>query len=281
MTDTNSPRKSPAGQSTHVRSSGVAARVAAPPEGPAADLTLELLQERLGYTFKDTGLLEEALTHMSYANENRHVESNERFEFLGDAILGAAVGHLLMERYPTEREGQLTRYKSLLVSEHGLFEVGRSIDLAPHLRLGRGETKSGGRDKPSLIANAVEAVVAAVFLDGGFVAARELVERLVGPRMGVLPPVERAADYKTRFQEYVQTHFRTVPTYRVTAMEGPDHDRRFTVESWVGSELVGVGRADSKRRAEQLAARDGLRRIRDSHGVIPEFDSTDLPPQEF
>ncbi len=265
------------------RASGVRVRPSGlvPELAPGGRPAVEELESRLGYRFGDRDLLIEALTHMSYSNENRVAVSNERLEFLGDSVLGAAVCHLLMERYPSEREGQLTRFKSLLVSENGLAEVARNLDLQGYLRLGKGEQKSGGRDKPSLLANGVEAVVAAVFLDGGYEAARALVERLFGTRLGALPPVERRMDYKTRFQEYVQTHHRTVPTYRVTAMEGPDHNRQFTVEAWVGSELWGVGHADGKRRAEQLAARDGLRRMRDASGVIPEFDSTDMPPQRF
>ncbi len=260
------------------RSRPSAAVVPVDPNGPEG---LDGLEARLGYAFRDRGLLLEALTHMSFANENRGFESNERLEFLGDAVLGAAVCHLLMTRFPSEREGPLTRFKSLLVSENGLSEIGTALGLSQHLRLGRGEANSGGREKPSLVANAMEAVVAAVFLDGGFDGVTRTVDHLFGGRLGALPPTDLRADYKTRFQEFVQTHCKTVPTYRVTAMEGPDHDRRFTVEAWVAGELVGVGHADGKRRAEQLAARDGFRRMRDAWQVIPEHDSADLPAQRF
>jgi ribonuclease-3 len=217
------------------------------------------LESRLGHHFRSPALLEEALTHKSFLNE--HQESgrreNERLEFLGDAVLGLAVGHVIMERFPTGREGELSMIRAQVVNEQALAEVAAHLGLGEWLFLGRGEEQTGGRKKASLLADACEAVVAAVYLDAGFDAARALVERLFGERVGALPEPGRA-DHKTRLQERAQAACRETPRYAVVAERGPDHEKIFVVGvSWAGKEWA-KGEGRSKKEAEQRAAQAAL-----------------------
>jgi ribonuclease III len=213
------------------------------------------LEAALGYRFRDRGRLEVALRHTSWSNEHPDAAGgdNERLEYLGDAVLDLIVGHRLMDRFPALREGPLSVTRAQVVSEHGLAEVAGKLGLGDWLLLGKGEDKSGGRTKPSILADAFEAVVAAVYLDGGFEAAWALVERLLASRIEQVEPTG-FFDYKTRLQEMAMARRKEQPTYRVVAELGPDHDKRFVVAVLLAD--VEWARADgkSKKEAEQAAA---------------------------
>jgi len=213
------------------------------------------LEARLGHRFADVARLEVALTHKSYVNENPGVgrDDNERLEFLGDAVLDLAVGHLLMEAFPGRSEGELSKTRARIVHEQGLAEVAQSLALGEWLFLGRGEEQTGGRHKPSLLADACEAVIAAIYLDAGFDVALHVVRRLFGDR--VRAAAERGgSDFKTRLQERAQARLRVQPRYLVVATEGPDHDKTFEVALQLGDREVSRARGKSKKEAEQRAA---------------------------
>lgn len=216
---------------------------------------LGVLEEVLGHRFANRDLLITALTHRSYANEHRAEgrKDNEKLEFLGDAVLDLTVGHMLMERYPSLREGQLSVTRSQVVSEHGLSELARTMNLGEWLFLGKGERRSGGRFKASILADALEAVIAAVYLDGGFAAAWQLVSRLF---KSSLASVEETGfyDFKTRLQELAQSRLKATPEYRVVATSGPDHAKQFEVAVEILGREWGRGQGASKKRAEQYAA---------------------------
>ena len=215
------------------------------------------LEDTLGYAFSDRSRLEVALCHRSWANEHSAAQApdNERLEFLGDAVLDLIVGHMLMDRFPALREGQLSVTRAQVVSEAALAELAVELVLGQWLRLGRGEERSGGREKPSILADAVEAVIASVYLDGGFVAAWNLVGRLLGKRIGAVE-VTGYYDFKTRLQEQAQGRLRTTPVYRVLTEIGPDHDKRFEVGVSIGKKEFSRAIGRSKKEAEQLAAAD-------------------------
>jgi ribonuclease-3 len=221
---------------------------------------LEQLQHTLGYRFSDTGLLVRALTHRSLVVELKPGEGdgqdNEQLEFLGDAILGFIASDDLARRRPQAREGELSRLKSLLVSAAHLFEVAAGIGLGQQLRLGRGEELSGGRQKRALLADAMEAVIAAIYLDGGIDACRGVVERLVlrrfepGDELSPLPP----PDAKSRLQEYAQSRKLAVPKYVIVGERGPEHAKTFTVEARIGKLALQRAEGSSKKEASQRAA---------------------------
>ncbi len=217
------------------------------------------LEGLLGHGFKAPRLLEEALTHKSFLNENvvpgrKH---NERMEFLGDAVLGLCVGHLLMERFPEVREGELSMIRAQVVNETHLADVAAQLALGEWLFLGRGEEQTGGRRKPSLLADACEAVLAAVYLDGGFSAAFEVVRRLFDARFAALEQPGRS-DFKTRLQERAQATLRETPRYAVVEEKGPDHEKKFVVAVLVGGRELARGEGRSKKEAEQRAASAAL-----------------------
>lgn len=220
---------------------------------PAADL--EELEQVLGYAFRDRSVLELALRHTSWVNEHTDATGgdNQRLEYLGDAVLNLAVGHRLMTRYPELREGQLSVTRAQVVSEAGLAEVAGRIGLGRWLRLGKGEEKSGGRGKRSILADAFEAVLAAVYLDGGFDEAFALIGRLLADR---IETVEQTGfyDFKTRLQEMALARLRVSPTYSVVGELGPDHDKRFLVQVCIGDEEYSKAEGRSKKEAEQNAA---------------------------
>jgi len=220
---------------------------------------METLEAKLGYTFRDRSLLENALTHSSYANENRDsLGSNERLEFLGDSILGMVTADYLYKKHPGEPEGDLTRTRAALVCEESLVEVADRLDLGAYLKLGRGEASGGGRTRPSIRADAVEAVLAAVYLDGGLVEARKIIQRFILDK-----ETEKSAnrDYKTALQELVQRHSGQVLSYRLTGQSGPDHAKAFTVAVDLNGETVGEGTGHSKKEAEQMAAKTALEKL--------------------
>lgn len=216
---------------------------------------LEQLEAALGYQFHDRARLETALRHTSWANEHPDATGgdNERLEYLGDAVLDLIVGHRLMDRFPALREGPLSVTRAQVVSEAGLAEVASRLGLGRWLLLGKGEDKSGGRTKPSILADAFEAVVAAVYLDGGFDAAWRLVERLLAERIEQVEPTG-FFDYKTRLQEMAVARRKEQPSYRVVAELGPDHDKRFVVAVLIGGNEWARADGRSKKEAEQAAA---------------------------
>jgi ribonuclease-3 len=219
----------------------------------------------LGYTFRDRGLLEQALRHASWCNEHSaaHLEDNERLEFLGDAVLDLVVGHKLMTRYPQLREGELSVTRAQVVSEAGLSEVAGQLGIGQWMVLGKGEEKSGGRTKPSILADAFEAILAAVYLDGGFVAAVEIVERLLAQRIDTVE-FKGFYDFKTRLQETAQARLKATPTYRVVQELGPDHDKRFVVAVTIGEDEWARAVGKSKKEAEQMAAAEAHFRLEGS-----------------
>lgn len=226
---------------------------------------LDEVQRRLQYRFRDERLLVEALTHKSYLNEARRFGEgdNERLEFLGDAVLNLVVSAYLVETFPGAAEGELSKLRSRLVSEETLSGVARRIDLGGAVRLGRGETLTQGRNKPSILADALEAVLAGVFLDGGLEAATKCVrsvfgEELATPGRGSIA----AADFKTDLQEVCQREFETLPYYRTIRETGPDHEKMFEVEILIRGDRYGVGIGRSKKEAEQMAARRALEQMR-------------------
>jgi ribonuclease-3 len=212
------------------------------------------LHDRLGYRFTDDALLTLALTHRSWCAENPGTDSNERLEFLGDAVLGLAVTEFLYHRHPDRPEGELAPMRAAVVNRTSLARAARSIDLGRALRLGRGEEHAGGRDKPSILADAIEAVFGAVYLDGGYDPAREVVERVMGKLIVASELLEGTGDFKTSLQELVAArHPGEMPEYHVVG-SGPDHAKEFRAEVRLLGRLWGEGRGRSKKEAEQAAA---------------------------
>ncbi len=221
---------------------------------------LSEFERRLGYSFQNKALLENALTHSSYANEHRRegAASNERLEFLGDAILGLVVAEHLYKIHPDKPEGELTKLRAELVCEKSLAEVASRLELGKVLKLGHGESHGGGSHRPSMLADAVEAVLAASYLDGGMEIPRDIIARFILQKE---PTVSGNQDYKTRFQELVQRSRDQVISYTMTGESGPDHHKTFTVEVSLNGESVGSGSGSSKKRAEQDAARAAIARL--------------------
>lgn len=219
------------------------------------------LEKKLNYTFRDPALLSEALSHSSYANEHRaaHLNSNERLEFLGDSVLGFVTAEFLFVQHPDLPEGDLTRIRAALVCEQSLYEVARKLELGKYLKLGRGEEAGGGRERTSILADATEAVFAAVYLDGGIGAASQLIHRVLLDAEKEEVVEERRRDYKTALQELVQrTPGRTI-TYQLVEETGPDHCRVFVMEVSVDGQVSGRGEGRSKKEAEQAAAKAALK----------------------
>ena len=219
------------------------------------------LEAAIGYRFKNISLLQNALTHSSYANERWHnsLMSNERLEFLGDAILGMTVAKYLYQTFPDRPEGELTRMRADMVCEQTLAKVAAKIDLGRHLLLGNGEEQGGGRSRNSILADAVESVIAASYLDGGMEAAQQFIDRFILVEV----PVKRLhnADYKTALQELVQQKKNQVLTYAMVGESGPDHDKKFEVEVKLNGNVIGTGSGSSKKRAEQDAARVAMEKL--------------------
>jgi ribonuclease-3 len=226
-------------------------------------LPLTNVENLLRYTFADKHRLEEALRHSSFVNEAPEpgLRDNERLEFLGDAVLNLGVGHILMERYGSLNEGDLSRMRSGLVNEQQLARLARSLELGGFIMLGKGEAQTGGHEKNSILAGALEALIAAVYMDGGFEAAFEIVQKLFQPLVSQLERSGDHIDFKSQLQELVQTGSGHMPDYSVVREEGPDHDKTFWVQLRVKEiETDGVGK--SKKAAEQDAARKALARIK-------------------
>ncbi len=225
---------------------------------------LEVFQDRIGVRFQDVGLIQQALTHRSYlgANGSDLSTSNERMEFLGDSVLELVVNEYLYGHFPEHQEGDLTKMKSLLVSRNILSDQARDMELGQFLLLSEAESDSGGRQRPSILADAFEAVIGAIYLDQGMDAARRFLEpRLLVDAPGILSD-KKFTNYKSVLQEYVQAEFKTYPRYRVASQSGPDHRKIFTVDVSVRGKKLGEGRGSNKKRAEQSAARDALESLK-------------------
>ncbi len=216
----------------------------------------EPLEDVVGYRFKDPGLLTQALSHKSHASESGTGVYNERLEFLGDSVLAAVVAHQLFAEYPDEAEGVLSKKKSLLVSRPSLAVWAEEIGLGAHLILGVGEENTGGRTRQSLLANALEALIGAIYLDGGYEAAAAFVRKWCAKTHGSLTET----DYKSRLQELLQKRYKSPPTYELTSSAGPDHDKTFAIVVRIGTRELGRGTGKNKKEAEQSAARDALSR---------------------
>jgi len=224
---------------------------------------LTSLQNDLGYQFKNIDLLREALQHSSYVNEQRDpaLQDNERLEFLGDAVLDLVITHILMKHFPETREGDLSRMRATIVNESQLSSVAQRLNLGQHLLLGRGETLSNGQEKRSILADALEAVIAAVYLDGGLEAGFEVIQRQFSDIISRVGERVAAEDFKSQLQELVQVRFKTIPHYKVVAESGPDHDKTFQVHLSIGTFLTTHGIGKSKKAAEQAAASVALERL--------------------
>ncbi|WP_447973444.1 ribonuclease III [Nitrospira sp. Kam-Ns4a] len=230
---------------------------------------LDVAQAAIGYRFHHPRLLSQALTHKSHVNEIRDkgCQHNERLEFLGDAVLALIISEYLTGAFPNSTEGELSKLKARLVSEPFLAKGARRLELGNLLRLGRGEELTQGREKNSLLANALEAVIAAIYLDGGLEAARAFTLKVFAPELDDLKRREEAEwpsvvdDYKTRIQEWCQKQFETLPQYLLLRESGPDHQKVFEVQVMVGDDILGLGIGRSKKEAEQMAAKEALRRV--------------------
>ena len=219
-------------------------------------MSMEGLQDRIGYRFRDPSLLERALTHSSYANEcKQKTECNERMEFLGDAVLSIIVADQIFHKFHLA-EGDLTKIRASLVCENSLYEFARKIDLGSELLLGHGEEQTGGRERPSVVSDAFEALIAAIYLDGGLEKAAQFVLPFVEEDLGH----EEApfVDYKTRLQEIIQKNPEERVEYVLVSAQGPDHDKKFVVEVHLNSNVIGRGVSRSKKGAEQAAAQEAL-----------------------
>lgn len=227
---------------------------------------MRTLQEAIGYHFRELSLLETALTHTSYANEvyQDGLRSYERLEFLGDSILGFTAADYLFSAFPGLHEGELTKLRAELVCEASLAETAKKLGLGDHLRLGKGEEAGGGRRRVSIIADVVEAVIAAIYLDGGLSAAKRFIYDHV--LVDVKERVKLNADYKTMLQELVQQKKNQQLSYELLGESGPDHDKLFTVRVLLNGSPIGTGEGTSKKRAEQAAAQQALNILTAKHG---------------
>ena len=231
------------------------------------------LASKIGYTFRDPTLLTLALTHKSFANEHpgEAPAHNERLEFLGDAVLDLVVSDMLFERFPDLAEGDLSKLRASLVTESTLAEVARGLELGAVIRMGRGEAATGGNAKASLLADALEAVTAAIYLDSraerGLMAVREVIERLIGPRTDQVLEAAALFDFKTGLQEWAQKRYKEPVRYRIVFEGGPEHEKTFEAAVFLRDQELGRGRGRSKKQAEQAAARVALEGIRSSRAV--------------
>ncbi|MEN9723161.1 MAG: hypothetical protein RJB38_1147 [Pseudomonadota bacterium] len=232
-------------------------------------MDLELLQRRLGYFFGDRAILIQAMTHTSYGHENHPekplaLRDNERLEFLGDAILDVIVSDLLLETFPGAAEGQLSKMRAAVVNEKTLAFVARSIYLQENLRLGKGEIQTGGQLKPSILSSAFEALIAAIYIDGGFLAVYPVVRHLFSPLFSDEKDLILLYDHKTQLQELAQARHKITPSYHLLGTQGPDHAKRFQVEVRLGNQILAQAEGSSKKEAEQNAARAAIESLQKS-----------------
>jgi ribonuclease-3 len=225
---------------------------------------LTTLTDRLGYTFENPALLERALTHRSWCAEHVGHLSNERLEFLGDAVLGLIVADHAFRAFPDHSEGWLSRARASVVRATALAEMAAALELGTHLRLGKGEAASGGSEKPSILADSLEAVIGAVYLDGGWGEAQRFVLGMLGDRLARLSRGDADQDHKSRLQELCARLFENGPEYRISE-KGPEHDKEFRAEVWVERESWGQGTGRTKKQAEQDAAEEAVHRLSEAH----------------
>lgn len=221
---------------------------------------MRALAQKLGYEFNTTELLAQAFRHASYVNELGMAEigDNERLEFLGDAVLSLAVSHILMDVFRDASEGHLSKWRASVVNEKVLSDLAKELDLGAYVLLGKGEELSGGREKPSILADALEALLGAVYLDGGFEPAKQIVGRLLMPNIENLEGEGQAEDFKSLLQEFTQETLRTRPEYVLIGEFGPAHDRTFRVALQVQERTIAEGEGKSKKEAEQMAAKEAF-----------------------
>jgi ribonuclease III len=221
---------------------------------------VQALEAKLFIALTDATVALSALTHKSYCNEHRdeRMGDNERLEFLGDAVVDLAISHRLMERFPLANEGELSKLRALIVNEEGLARIARKMGLGELLLLGRGEELTGGREKSSVLADALEAVIGAVYLGGGMARVMELVDRFFGEALEGVASGRSGFDYKTLLQEDAQVRLKQSPRYRVVSEKGPDHEKVFEVEVLIGADVYARSSGRSKKEAEQSAARETL-----------------------
>ena len=221
------------------------------------------LEQQLHYTFQNPSLIQEALRHSSYVNEQpeAHLRDNERLEFLGDAVLNLVIGDILMKRHPELKEGELSRMRANLVNETQLARIANALNLGAFILLGKGEIQTNGRQKKSILSDALEAVIAAIYLDGNFDAAYRVIDHHFKSLFSAIFAARANHDYKSQLQEMIQSTYRAVPQYSVIDESGPDHDKTFTVQLQFG-EVVTEGVGKSKKKAEQDAARNALNQLK-------------------
>jgi ribonuclease-3 len=223
---------------------------------PERKKELQLFERHAGIRFRELEFLNQAFTHRSFANEvGETAENNERLEFLGDSVLGLAVSEYLYETLPDQPEGELARIKSFVVSEASLSEISRKLRVDNYILIGRGEEYSGGRSKKAILADCLEAIIGAYYLDSGFMPSRQFVREMLVPEINKVLENKHAKDYKTLLQEHVQKRMKTYPKYKVVQKTGPDHDRTFWIEVHVVDRSFGAGKGKNKKEAEQEAAR--------------------------
>lgn len=223
------------------------------------------LSPLLGYSFTNHELLLQAFRHPSYVYEKEDpgISDNQRLEFLGDAVINLAISHLLMESFPEMKEGDLSKHRAFLVSESGLYRIALMLELGDYLLLGRGEERTNGREKPSILSDALEALIGAIYLDGDFFSASRVIARLFKPLVDKIGHGTLSGDFKTELQELSQEVFQTTPDYRLVKDTGPDHDKTFYVEVYIKGGLLGKGTGKSKKEAEQNAAKEALACLRE------------------
>jgi len=233
-------------------------------KAPHPNQKFETLYEVLGYTFRDPALVFQAFRHSSYVNEHvgASLEDNERLEFLGDAVLDLAVSHLLMEKNREANEGELSRFRSMVVDEAGLHDVATRLELGRYLLLGKGEDQSLGRQKPSILADVTEALIGAIYLDGGFDVTKKVIEKLFAPLLKKLETDDLVQDFKSLLQEFTQQAFKSLPKYRLTEETGPAHDKVFRIALAVNGIVMAEGKGKSKKEAEQHAAKEAFFRLK-------------------
>jgi ribonuclease III len=226
----------------------------------SANKDVNELHKKLGYIFKRPDLIAEAFRHSSYTNElgDLDLRDNERLEFLGDAVLDLAIGHILMELFPDAKEGDLSKYRAIVVSEKGLSQVAKELGLGEYLLLGRGEELTYGREKPSILANTIEALIGALYLDAGFTVTKEIIHRLFSPLLGKIELERAAEDYKSLVQEYTQQKYKTRPDYVQVRESGPAHNKIFRVALSLDGKIIAEGEGKTKKEAEQEAAREAF-----------------------
>lgn len=223
---------------------------------------IQCFEKVIGYEFKNKDYILEALTHSSYSNENKKFNFNERFEFLGDSVLGVVVSDYLFKAEKNLPEGELTKLRANIVCEESLNEVANSIRLGEYMLLGKGEEATGGRQRISILADATEAVIAAIYLDGGLVCARDFILKFMGDIIQDTRKGNIFRDYKTHLQELLQSRGENNIWYNLIDEKGPDHNKRFVMEVGINDVVLGIGEGKSKKEAEQLAARAGHKNIR-------------------